>query len=186
MTDLEEELRLAEAVCCRGRQLLSTSGPLPKADRWLQDFVNSLTVLEREVNNPTCSTNMKQRLLSRISVMSTLRSRFEDATRTEIVGAGLDQVHRVQYHEVETAFQRRLRTGVISNLRHLELSDFLTEAEVVFTREIQRVLQREACLRVYVMLRSDYVKVGDVDPDTKAFNTKCRHFPINRSSRVVP
>jgi len=49
----------------------------------------------------------------------------------------------------------------------LELLDFLNEAEAVFTREIQRVSQHEASLRVYVMLRSDYVKVGDVDPGTK-------------------
>jgi len=172
MVDLEEELRQADIVCTRGRQLLRTSGPLPQADRWLQDFFDSLAVLEREVNNPSCPNVMKQRLLSRISVMMTLRCRFEDATRTEIVGAGLDQVQRVQYREVETAFQRRLRTGVISNRRHLELSDFLNEAEAVFTREIQHALQHEASLRVYVMLRSDYVKVTDVDPDTKAFNTK--------------
>jgi len=79
---------------------------------------------------------------------------------------------RLQYHEVETAFQRRLRTGVISNLRHLELTDFLDKAETVFVREIRRVLQSENTVRVYVLLKSDYVKAGDEDPDTKTFNTK--------------
>jgi len=97
--------------------------------------------------------------------MVTLRKRVEDATRTEVVVAGLEQLpQRVQYHKVETAFQRRLRTGVISNLRHLELS--------VFVREIQRVLQTENTVRVYVLLKSDYMKAGDDDADTKSFNTK--------------
>jgi len=116
---------------------------------------------------------MRQRLLARISVMVTLRSRTEDATRSEMVGRGLgQQAQRVQYHEVETAFQRRLRTGVIYNLHHLELTDFLDEAETVFVREIRRVLQSENTVRVYVLLKSDYVKAGDEDPDTKTFNTK--------------
>jgi len=70
MVDLKDELQQADIVCTRGRQLLSTSGPLPQADRWLQDFVDSLTVLEREVNNPSCPNLMKQRLLSRISIIS--------------------------------------------------------------------------------------------------------------------
>ena len=89
------------------------------------------------------------------------------------MGAGLGhQPQRVQYHKEETAFQRRLRNGVISNLRHLELRDFLDDAETVFIRLIQRALQSENTLRVFVLLKSDYVKAGDVDPDTKTFNTK--------------
>ena len=54
----------------------------------------------------------------------------------------------------------------------LELTDFLDEAETVFVREIQRVLQTENTVRVYVLLKSDYVKASDDDADTKSFNTK--------------
>ena len=48
--------------------------------------------------------------------------------------------------------------------------DFLDEAETVFVREIRSVLQSENTVRVYVLLKSDYVKAGDEDPDTKTFN----------------
>ena len=189
MADLDEELQRAEAICRRGRQLLDAGGHLSPedADRWFSELVSSLEILAKEVNNPNCFNIMRQRLLARISVMVTLRSRIEDATRSEMVGRGLGrEPERVRYHEVETAFQRRLRTGVISNLRHLELTDFLDEAEIVFVREVQRVLQTENTLRVYVLLKSDYVKAGDEDPDTKTFNTKkCGHFCIHGPSRVV-
>ena len=167
MINLDEELQRVESVCRHGRQLLNARGRISQenADRCFTKLVNSLDVLEKEVNNADCSTVMKQHLLSRINVMVTLRKRVEDATRTEVVVAGLEQLpQRVQYHKVETAFQRRLRTGVISNLRHLELS--------VFVREIQRVLQTENTVRVYVLLKSDYMKAGDDDADTKSFNTK--------------
>ena len=174
--DLEEELRRADTVCRRGRQLLDARGRLPPedVDGWLSELVSSLEVLEGEVNNPDRSTVMRQRLLARISVMVTLRSCVEDATRSVIVGAGLEQQQpqRVRYQEIETAFQRRLRTGVISNVRHLELTDFLNEAETVFIREIQRALHSENTVRVYVLLKSDYVKASGEDPDTKSFNTK--------------
>jgi len=138
--DLEAKLQHADSVCVRGRQLLSTGQRISPADSdgWFADFVNSLEVLEREVNNPACSTNMKQRLLNRISVMVTLKNRIEDASRSVIVGAGLGhEPQRVQYREVEPAFASRLRTGVISNLRHVDLTPFLEESEV-FTCEIER------------------------------------------------
>jgi len=176
MVDLEEELQRAEAICRRGRQLLAVGEYRHRCpedvDRWFSELVNSLEILAKEVNNPVRSTVMRQRLLARMSVMVTLRSRIGDATRSEIVGRGLGrEPGRVRYHEVETAFERRLRTGVISNLRHLELTDFLNEAQTVFVREV-RALQTENTLRVYVLLKSDYVKAGDVDADTKTFNTK--------------
>ena len=130
MADHEGDLHHAHAFCLRGHQLLSTGQRIlpPDADRWFADLINSLEVLKREVKNAACPENMKQRLLVRISVMMTLRSRVEDATRPEMVGAGLGQLpQRVQYHEMGTAFQRQLRTGVISNVRYLEVADLLTK-----------------------------------------------------------
>ena len=168
-------------MCRRGRQLLNTGRRIAPtdADGWFSDFVNSLEVLEREVNNRACPTNMKQRLLNRISVMLTLKNRIEDASRSVIVGAGLEQQpQRVQYREVETAFASRLRTGVISNLRHVDLSAFLDESEEVFILQTERVLRQQNAVRVYTLLKSDYSKVGDVDPEIKAFNTKSANiFP---------
>jgi len=181
MADPEEELRRVDTVCRRGRQLLSTGQRISPADAdgWFADFVNSLEVLEREVNNPACSTNMKQRLLNRISVMVTLKNRIEDASRSVIVGAGLGQEpQRVQFREVETAFGSRLRTGVISNLRHVDLSAFLDESEEVFILQIERVLRQQNAVCVYTLLKSDYSKVGEVDPEITAFNTKSANiFP---------
>jgi len=189
MMDLEEELRRADTVCRRGRQLLDARGRLPPedVDGWLSELISSLEVLEEEVNNPDRSTVMRQPLLARISIMMTLRSCVEDATRSVIVGAGLEQQQPqlVRYQEIEAAFQRRLRTGVISNVGHLELTDFLNEAETVFIREIQRALHSENTVRVYVLLKSDYVKAGDVDPDTKSQHQKCGYFCNHRPSRVV-
>ena len=91
MVDLDEELQRAEAICRRGRQLLDARGHIsPKdADRWFSELVSSLEILQQEVNNAVRSTVMRQRLLARISVMMTLRSRVEDATRSVIVDAGL-------------------------------------------------------------------------------------------------
>jgi len=187
MADLEEGLRHADAVCQRVRRLLSTGQRISPgdADCWFANLISSsLEILVKEVNNPYRSTVMRQRLLARTSVMVTLRSRIEDATCSEIVSRGLGrEPERVRYHEVETAFQRRLRTGVISILRHLELTDFLDEAKTVFVREIRGVLQSENTVRVYVLLKSDYVKAGDEDPDTKTFNTKNADIFASRDLR---
>ena len=111
--------------------------------------------------------------------MFTLKNRIEDASRSVIVGAGLEQQPQgVQYREVETAFSSRLRTGVISNLRQVDLSAFLDESKEVLVLLIERVLRQQNAVRVYTSLKSDYSKVGDVDPEIKAFNTKSANiFP---------
>ena len=48
--------------------------------------------------------------------------------------------HRVRksvvWEDVESAFEGRLKTGVIVNLEHLDIQDFLTSAETQLEREI--------------------------------------------------
>ena len=65
MVDLEKELQQAEVICRRGRQLLDVRGHISPEDanRWLSELVNSLEVLQQEVNNAVRSTVMRQRLL---------------------------------------------------------------------------------------------------------------------------
>jgi len=61
MINLEEALQRAEAVCHRGRQLLARGRiSQENADRWFTELLDSLDVLEKEVNNADRSTVMKQ------------------------------------------------------------------------------------------------------------------------------
>ena len=48
----------------------------------------------------------------------------------------------------------RLKTGIIVNLEHLDIQDFLVNSETPFLREIQKVLRQENAVKVYGILLS--------------------------------
>ena len=45
----------------------------------------------------------------------------------------------VVWEDVESAFEGRLKTGIIVNLEHLDIQDFLANAKIQFLRKIQKL-----------------------------------------------
>ena len=58
----------------------------------------------------------------------------------------------VVWEDVESAFEGRLKTGIIVNLEHLDIQDFLANAEILILREIQKVLRQENAVKVNTTL----------------------------------
>ena len=85
--------------------------------------------------------------------------------------------HRVResmvWENVNSAFEGPLKTGVIVNLEHLDIQDFLANAETQFLREIQKVLKQENAVKVNTTLEGEYsiVKNDEEVLELKTFNT---------------
>ena len=85
-----------------------------------------------------------------------------------------DRVRKsVVWEDVESAFEGRLKTGIIVNLEHLDNQDFLANAETKFLGEIQKVLRRENAVRVSTTLEGEHsiVKNDEEVLELKTFNT---------------
>ena len=93
---------------------------------------------------------------------------------------GVGTVSRVAWEDVESAFARRIRTGVIINLGHMDLGAFLKDANTVFQEEVRRTLQENSALKVNAVLTCYFVQQNNTAPDPKTFNTK--NAPILRST----
>ena len=60
----------------------------------------------------------------------------------------------VVWEDVESAFEGRLKTGIIVNLEHLDIQDYLANAEIQFLREMQKSVEAgESCEGQYYSRR---------------------------------
>ena len=77
------------------------------------------------------------------------------------------------WEDVESAFQGRIKTGIIVNLEHQDIQDFLANSETQLLREIEKVLKQENAVKVNTTLEGEYsiVKNDENVLELKIFNT---------------
>ena len=57
--------------------------------------------------------------------------------------------NRVRWGECDAAFKRRLQTGVIVNLIHKDIDNFLNDAFTLFAERVKDALNRHGALKVW-------------------------------------
>ena len=85
-----------------------------------------------------------------------------------------DRVRKLMvWEDVESAFQGRIKTGIIVNLEHQDIQDFLANSETQLLREIEKVLKQENAVKVNTTLEGEYsiVKNDENVLELKIFNT---------------
>lgn len=118
--------------------------------------------------NDSLTVYDKMRIQTTIATLISLSRKFQKS------GAGADHVsRRVEWRDTETAFKRRIRTGLVINLSHKDVRDFLDDARELIIPQIQRTVQKSGNLKVNVILSGKFLltkSVGSTEED-KAFNT---------------
>ncbi|CAH1110639.1 unnamed protein product [Psylliodes chrysocephalus] len=92
-------------------------------------------------------------------------------------GAGLSNqlFDRVKWEDVESIFQNRIKTGLIINLKHKDLSKFLNDANQLFQNEIKKKIIVSNIVKVNSTFCGEFVKKSSNDEeinDFKYFHTK--------------
>lgn len=82
--------------------------------------------------------------------------------------------NNVKWDDVESAFQTRIRTGVITNLKHKEPSNFLTDCAKLFKRRILNELKKKQSLKVNTVFCGEFkiTKSDEEICELKYMNTK--------------
>ena len=80
----------------------------------------------------------------------------------------------VKWDDVFSAFERRIRSGVISNLTHMDIISFMKDAQIVFESKITKALKVYNAIKVNTELAAEYIihKSDSVDAKVKYFNTQ--------------
>ena len=78
----------------------------------------------------------------------------------------------MSWDDVESAFENRIKTGVITNRRYLDLLKFMKDAKQEFIEKVCEILKEP--LKVNTVLAAEYmiVKDGEETVEIKYFNTK--------------
>ena len=74
----------------------------------------------------------------------------------------------------QSAFENRIKTGVITSRRHLDILAFMKDAKKQFIAKITEALEEHPALKVNTILAAEYIIVKEDEEtiDIKYFNTK--------------
>ena len=81
-----------------------------------------------------------------------------------------DIIDDITFEEVESAFQNRLRTGVVVNLKHIDVGQFMDRSKDTVINYIRRVMKEHKCLKICVNFCGKFINKGE-ELD-KNFDTK--------------
>ncbi|XP_031346482.1 uncharacterized protein LOC116174878 [Photinus pyralis] len=65
--------------------------------------------------------------------------------------------HRVHWDDSISAFSNRIRTGVITNLKHKDPSRFLVDCKVIFKRQVFNALKKDEAVKVNAIFCGEFV-----------------------------
>lgn len=105
--------------------------------------------------------------------------RFKTLANLHRIGGGhISREHkrsdRIRWEDIQSAFRCRLRTGIVINLRHVNLKSFFDDAWYMLKARIRNALKKTPLIKVSTLFRGEFLrKCGDVEIiEEKHFPTK--------------
>lgn len=94
----------------------------------------------------------------------------------------INQSDRICWEDIESTFNSRIRTGCITNIRHIDLTQFLNDARSMFVRRIKKILASYRFVKVWFTFCGEFIKASCSSSDVKDFkyiNTKTRVISLD-------
>ena len=75
---------------------------------------------------------------------------------------------------MDRAFNDRVRSGVITNLKNLDIIQFMNDAQSLFIKRVKNVFKKQDALKIYTVLAAEFniTKADKEIVEIKYFNTK--------------
>lgn len=143
--------------------------------RWWWDSCNAVIKDLRSLMERIMSRAEKQKCQTYMTKLSWIQVQLDQHLRR---GAGLEHhdniESRVQWRDVDSAFQNRIRTGVIVNIQHIDIQSFMNDAQRVFKSQLQTYLTEHTSAKVNSELVAEFVmqKHGEEVTDVKYFSSE--------------
>lgn len=172
--DSERCLKLID-IMERAYRLLENKSSSIEIEKWLTFGTRNIRLLNKILRSAS-TVGEKMRILSTIGILKSLTAKFKFSHKT---GDGVQQRRqrrsdRVQWVDLETAFQGRIRTGAVINLQHKDLLHFLVDSKKLIVTRVKNALQKGENLKVNVVLccKFNIVKSDTIIEEKKFFITK--------------
>src|SRR3978361_2141820 len=128
----------------------------------------------------------KQHIISSLCQVKSYRQKFK---MLQVTGGDLEPAketakHRVRWNDSTTAFEGRIRTGTISNLKHKDVESFLDDCKALLRRRVANHLKTWEAIKINVVLSGLFscIRAEREIEDIKYFPTQ--NFPIYRGDDI--
>lgn len=152
----------------------------------------SLRLLKKHLHVLAKNLGEKNKYESQITKLQGLQTKAKiRLQRTTIEGAGLDvrgrknkRSDRVQWVDLKSAFQSRIRTGAVINLKHKFPETFLPDAMFLIKTRFQNILKTGQNIKVNFELSCRYELSRTAEIEDKFFNTP--NIPLHPAVDLDP
>ncbi|XP_031777427.1 uncharacterized protein LOC107981297 [Nasonia vitripennis] len=141
---------------------------------WLDMCNSTIKELNEKINKSNLSRGEKQKYQTCMTHLSCVQVQLEQHLQQGGSLQSEETEARVEWRDVESAFQNRIRTGVVVNIKHVDILSFFNDAQKLFKVKV------EDCLKEYnaVKINSDFIaefsmqKNGEETTDIKYFTSE--------------
>lgn len=163
----------------RAYSLLNDKSPPAERQLWIRYGKKNVTLLNKVLRNRDALTiHDKFRIQTTLAKLISLTRKFEKSG-PRVSGGGDGggiggDASKVEWTDVETAFKSRIRTGLVSNVSHRDVGNFLDDAQKLILPRLTRTLHKYGNLKVNVILLCKFhlTKIDEIVEEEKSFNTK--------------
>jgi len=182
MWQQQDFLRFADETCRRAKRLLAAGRISPEiATEWQHRATEALRLVSQNLQKPRMKIAIKRQPQAKLNLLTSLKEQVRTASTSVLAmnGPRAETNRHVQWDDVKSAFRTLICTGIVSNLRHTMIHEFLEDAAPFVTRKIQDALGN--AIKVNTLLTCNYIQVGEEDPLTNpGENRRRRGTPFTR------
>ncbi|KAJ8909731.1 hypothetical protein NQ315_014382 [Exocentrus adspersus] len=152
------------AIITRMRALLTllVVGSTSRANEDIKAGLRECTLAVRRLHKELKQAETigkKQHLLGQLREVKSMSKQLKTLQKK---GAGIDSRKetardRIHWDDTTSAFDSRIRTGVITNLKHKDSTPFLKDCFALFKRRINNALKKEAAVKVNTVFGGEFV-----------------------------
>ena len=155
------------------RLLASDQVKPEEVNKWIKIGNHNLRFLGYLLRECGINVSEKQKFISTIALLKGVQNKLKHLLKR---GAGVrdKRSDRVKWEDLECAFSERIRSGVITNLKSLDVTHFMNDAQPLFLTRVKNVLKKENALKIHAVLAAEFVitKADKEIAEIKYFNTK--------------
>lgn len=135
-------------------QQTSNITTLEECNTWNLKCDECLTYLREECRkNNRVGTALS--IISRIACLETAQR--ELANQFIYIGAGYSNEKKLEWVNVDTAFQNRIITGLIYNTNYIDPKKFLEGAKDIILKQIRNIISEHGSIKINVVLNGEFV-----------------------------
>lgn len=193
MEDIVKKFQNIKNVMTKGCDVAFKSKNPREIEKWIKELKIHIKLLssKSKMRMPVYQANAVTdtlRLLMRFEiVLSNLLQKLQSSARAggnvsnqvssprsghpTVDEATSDQLlsDRVKWRDLDSAFENRIRTGVIINITHKDLISFFNDAKRMFLTRVRNANNKYENLRITASLSCNFIKQGENIEDVKHF-----------------